>query len=144
MGAHYTIDHRAPLEEGLKAIGIPNVSYVAGLTGTEQHLKSIVEVVAPQGAVAFIDDPKVLDVVPFKRKSVSIHWELMFTRPLFGTPDIAEQHRILSEVAALVDNGVLRTTARENFGAINAASLRRAHAAVESGSTIGKNVLAGF
>lgn len=144
MGAHHTIDHRAPLEEGLKAIGIPQVHYVAGLTGTEQHLKSIVEVVAPQGAAAFIDDPKVLDVVPFKRKSVSIHWELMFTRPLFGTPDIAEQHRILSEVAALVDSGVLRTTVRENFGVINATNLRRAHAAVESGRTIGKNVLAGF
>ena len=144
MGAHHVIDHRKPLEEGLKAIGISNVRYVAGLTGTEQHLKSIVEVVAPQGSVGFIDDPKVLDVVPFKRKSVSIHWELMFTRPLFGTPDIAEQHRILSEIAALVDSGVLRTTARENFGAINAANLRRAHATVESGSAIGKNVLAGF
>ena len=82
--------------------------------------------------------------MPFKRKSVSVHWELMFTRSLFGTPDIAEQHRILSEVAALVDSGVLRTTARENFGAISAANLRRAHAAVESGSSIGKSVLAGF
>ncbi len=144
MGAHHTIDHRKPLEDGLKAIGIPQVRYVAGLTGTEQHLKSIVEVIAPQGAVGFIDDPKVLDVVPFKRKSVSIHWELMFTRPLFSTPDIAAQHRILSEVAALVASGVLPATARASFGVINAAPLRRAPGAVESGTAIGKNVLAGF
>ena len=144
MGAHHVIDHRAPLGEGLKAIGIPQVRYVAGLTATEQHQKAIAEVIAPQGAFGLIDDPKVLDVVPFKRKSVSIHWELMFTRSLFGTPDIAEQHHILSEVAALVDSGVLRTTVRENFGTITAANLRRAHAAVESGSSIGKSVLAGF
>ncbi len=144
MGAHHVIDHRVPLGEGLKSIGIPQVRYVAGLTATEQHQKAIAEVIAPQGAFGLIDDPKVLDVVPFKRKSVSVHWELMFTRSLFATPDIAEQHRILSEVAALVDSGVLRTTARENFGAITAANLRRAHAAVESGGSIGKSVLAGF
>jgi zinc-binding alcohol dehydrogenase family protein len=144
MGAHHFIDHRAPLGEGLKSIGVAQVRYVAGLTATEQHQKSIAEVIAPQGAFGLIDDPKVLDVVPFKRKSVSVHWELMFTRSLFATPDIAEQHRILSEVAALVDSGVLRSTVRENFGAITAANLRRAHAAVESGSSIGKSVLAGF
>lgn len=144
MGAHHVIDHRAPLGEGLKSIGVAQVRYVAGLTATEQHQKAIAEVIAPQGAFGLIDDPKVLDVVPFKRKSVSVHWELMFTRSLFGTSDIAEQHHILSEVAALVDSGVLRSTARENFGAITAANLRRAHGAVESGSSIGKSVLAGF
>ena len=144
MGAHHVINHHEPLSEGLKAIGIPQVRYVVGLTATEQHQKAIAEVVAPQGAFGLIDDPKVLDVVPFKRKSVSVHWELMFTRPLFGTADIAEQHRILSEVAALVDSGVLRTTVRENFGAITAANLRRAHGVVERGGSIGKGVLSGF
>ena len=130
--------------KALSAIGAPASALRRGPTATEQHQKAIADVIAPQGAFGLIDDPKVLDVVPFKRKSVSVHWELMFTRSLFGTADIAEQHRILSEVAALVDSGVLRTTVRENFGAINAANLRRAHAAVESGSSIGKSVLAGF
>lgn len=144
MGAHHVIDHRQPLEEGLKALGIPEVRYVAGLTASAQHQKSIIAALAPQGALAMIDDPATFDIVPFKLKSLSVHWELMFTRPLFSTPDQAAQHRILEEVSALVDRGVLRTTFREDYGRINAANLKRAHAAVESGRSIGKITLSGF
>ncbi|MET0314455.1 MAG: zinc-binding alcohol dehydrogenase family protein, partial [Hansschlegelia sp.] len=144
MGAHHVIDHRAPLHEGLRAIGIPQVRYVAGLTATERHRDAIVEALAPQGALAMIDDPEIFDVAPFKRKSLSVHWELMFTRSLFGTPDMAEQGRILTEISKLVDSGVLRSTFREDMGPINAANLRRAHAAQESARAIGKTVLTGF
>jgi NADPH:quinone reductase len=91
-----------------------------------------------------IDDPETFDIVPFKRKSISVHWELMFTRSLFNTADLEAQHRILDEVSALVDGGVLRTTFREDYGPINAANLKRAHAALESGRSIGKIVLSGF
>jgi zinc-binding alcohol dehydrogenase family protein len=144
LGAHHIIDRRQPLEEGLKAIGIPQVRYVAGLTATEGHQKSIVEVLAPQGAFALIDTPKMFDILAFKRKSLSVLWEYMFTRGLYRTPDMAEQHRILSEISKLVDQGVLRTTFRENYGPINAANLKRAHATMESGQAIGKIVLSGF
>jgi len=143
MGAHHVIDHRQPLDQGLAALGIPQVRYVAGLTASAQHHAAIVESLAPQGALALIDDPKTFDVVPFKRKSLSVHWELMFTRSLFGTPDIAAQHRILAEVSALVDRGVLRSTLQQEIGALTPDNLRRAHAAVESGRSIGKLVLAG-
>jgi len=89
-------------------------------------------------------DPASFDIVPFKRKSLSVHWELMFTRALYTTADMAMQHRILNEVADLVDAGVLRTTLKAEIGAINAANLRRAHGIVESGKAIGKLVLSGF
>ena len=144
MGAHHVIDHRQPLDEGLRAIGIPEVRYVAGLTATDHHLPAITRALAPQGALALIDDPATLDIVPLKRKSLSVHWELMFTRPLFGTPDMARQHALLNEVSALLDAGLLKTTLRENFGTINAANLRRAHAAQEGARSIGKTVLEGF
>jgi zinc-binding alcohol dehydrogenase family protein len=144
MGAHHVIDHRQPLDEGLKAIGIPEVEYVASLTATDRHLPAIVTALKPQGKLAVIDDPKTLDIVPFKRKSLSVHWELMYTRSLYGTPDMAEQHRILEEVSGLVDAGLLRTTLKDQSGPINAATLRRAHAQLESGTTIGKLVLVGF
>ena len=144
MGAHHVIDHRRPLDEGLKEIGIPEVQYVASLSGTDGHLPALVKAVAPQGKLALIDDPKTLDIAPFKRKSVSVHWEFMFTRSLFATADIAAQHRLLNEVADLVDAGVLRTTVKDELGPINAANLRRAHAWLESGKAIGKTVLAGF
>lgn len=144
MGAHHTIDHRKPLDEELRAIGIPQVRYVAGLTATDRHRDAIVESLAPQGALAMIDDPEAFDVVPFKRKSLAVHWELMFTRSLYGTADMARQHEILSEVSELVDAGVLRSTMREEYGPINVANLRRAHRVLESGSGIGKIVLTGF
>jgi zinc-binding alcohol dehydrogenase family protein len=144
MGAEQVVDHRHPLDEGLAAIGIPAVEYVAGLTATDDHLPAIVRAIAPQGRLALIDDPAEFDIVPFKRKSVSVHWELMFTRSLYGTADMIEQHRILAEVSALVDAGVLRTTMRETLGPLTVASLRRAHALVESGRAIGKTVLEGF
>jgi NADPH:quinone reductase-like Zn-dependent oxidoreductase len=128
----------------LAQIGIPEVEYVAGLTATDAHLPAIAKALAPQGRLALIDDPAILDIVPLKRKSISVHWELMFTRPLFQTPDMIEQHRILAEVAALVDAGVLKSTLTGNLGAIAVANLRRAHALVESGRAIGKTVLAGF
>jgi len=144
MGAHHVIDHHRPLDEALTEIGIPEVEYVASLTGTDKHLPAILKAIAPQGRMALIDDPKTLDIVPFKRKSVSVAWELMFTRPLFETPDMIEQHRLLSEVSALVDAGLLVTTLTHEAGTINAENLRKAHALVESGRSIGKAVLTGW
>lgn len=144
LGAHHVIDHAKSLVDELKALGTPQVPYVASLTNTAAHMPAIVEIVAPQGKFALIDDPAVLNVVPFKRKSVSIHWELMFTRSLFGTIDMVAQHALLNEVAELVDAGVLATTVTESFGTIDAANLRRAHALIESGRSRGKIVLEGF
>ena len=111
------------------------------LTQTEAHFAQIVEAIAPQGKFGLIDDPRSLDITAFKRKSVSVHWELMFTRALFGTADMIGQHRLLEEVAALVDSGLIRSTLAERFGSINAHNLQRAHALLESGQARGKVVL---
>ena len=144
MGAHYVINHRHPLEEELMAIGLPHVEYVASLTATEQHLPAIAIAVAPQGKIAVIDDPGSLDIIKFKSRSVSVHWESMFTRSLFHTADMIAQHDVLDQVAELVDSGVLRTTLNSDAGEINAANLRRVQALIESGRAIGKTVLSDF
>lgn len=144
LGAHHVIDHSRPLNEELARIGIPQVELVASLTGTAQHYPAIVEALAPQGRLALIDDPGSLDIVPLKRKSASVHWEFMFTRPLFQTADMIAQHRLLAEVSRLVDDGLLCTTLNETFGPITAANLTRAHAFIESGRSRGKVVLEGF
>ena len=83
-------------------------------------------------------------MVQLKRKSLSLHWEFMYTRSLFQTEDMAEQHRLLNRVSQLIDDGVLKTTVGEHFGRIDAANLRRAHALLESGKARGKIVLEGF
>ena len=145
LGAHHVIDHSQPLHAELQRAGFASVSHVASLTQTDQHFDQLVEALAPQGRLALIDDPaQPLDVMKLKRKSLSLHWELMFTRSLFETPDMIEQHHLLQRVSQLVDQGVLRTTLGEHFGAINAANLRRAHALLESGKAKGKIVLEGF
>ncbi len=144
LGAHHVIDHSLPLSEELKRIGIGQVSHVASLTHTDQHYAQIIEALMPQGRLALIDDPAQLDVVQLKRKSLSLHWEFMYTRSLFQTADMIEQHRLLNRVSQLIDDGVLKTTLGEHFGSINAANLRRAHALLESGTAKGKIVLEGF
>ncbi len=144
LGAHDVIDHSRLLTEGLREIGVENVRYVASLTHTDKHYQQIVEVLAPQGRLAVIDDPETLDAMPLKRKAISLHWELMFTRSLFQTPDMARQNEILENVRRLIDDGTLRTTKGEHYGAINAENLRRAHALIESNRARGKIVLEGF
>jgi NADPH2:quinone reductase len=144
LGAHHVIDHAKPLDKELAAIGAKHVELIAGLTQTDKHYAAIVEAIAPQGRFALIDDPAALDVSQLKRKSVSLHWEFMFTRAVFETPDMIAQHRLLNDVSALVDDGVIRTTLGEEIGTINAANLRRAHAIIESGKARGKLVLTGF
>jgi zinc-binding alcohol dehydrogenase family protein len=145
MGAHHVIDHTKPLADQLKSIGIPQVDYVASLTHTEQYFSQIVDVLLPQGKVGLIDDPATpLDVSKLKRKSLSLHWELMFTRSLFETPDMIKQHELLNEVAKLVDAGTIRTTLSQALDGINAVNLRKAHALIESGQARGKIVLEGF
>lgn len=145
LGAHHVIDHRKPLADELKRIGIEKLTHVASLNQTSAHYDQLVEAIAPQGRIGLIDDPDTpLDIMKLKAKSVSLHWEFMFTRSMFQTADMIAQHQLLEEVAALVDSGVIRTTVGEHFGTINAANLRRAHALLESGKARGKIVLEGF
>ena len=144
LGADVVVDHSQPLSEALKGLGIDAVTHVASLTQTDQHLDQLVDALAPQGKLALIDDPKALDITKLKRKSLSLHWEFMYTRSLFETADMIEQHHLLNRVAELVDAGTLRTTLGEHFGTINASNLRRAHALLESGKSKGKIVLEGF
>jgi zinc-binding alcohol dehydrogenase family protein len=144
FGAHHVIDHSKPIDEALNEAGLGEVEYVASLTHTGKHFTALVNALKPQGKLALIDDPEPIDIRLLKRKSISLHWELMFTRSLFTTPDIQAQHRLLNEVAQLVDDGRIRTTLAQNLGTINASNLRRAHAFIESGAASGKVVLEGF
>lgn len=144
LGADFIIDHRQSLQQQLQDIGFPQVRFVLSLTHTDEHLPALVDIIAPQGAIGVIDDPASLDILPFKRKSVSFHWELMFTRALFQTADMTEQQRILGRVAGLVDAAELRSTLNEHYGQISAANLQRAHRQLEAGTSIGKIVLSGF
>ncbi|MEP0213279.1 MAG: zinc-binding alcohol dehydrogenase family protein [Cellulophaga sp.] len=144
LGADTVINHRNKLSEEFEKYDLPAPEYVVSLNATEQHVDEIAKLIKPQGKFGFIDDPKVMNVMPFKGKAVSTHIELMFTRSMFQTEDMIEQHNILNEVSDLIDNGTIRTTLGENFGTINAENLRKAHAFLETGKAKGKIVLEGF
>jgi len=146
FGAHRVIDHRQPLAPQLAALGFEAVDAALNLADTDRYWDELGTLLAPQGHVGLIVEPrgalKIGD--PYKAKCIGIHWEFMFARPRFHTADMAEQGRILERVAALVDEGELQTTVGEVLGPINAANLREAHRRLESGATIGKLVLAGW
>jgi len=145
LGAHDVIDHRQPLAQALRAqTGLAQVELVASLTQTDQHFPHIVELLAPQGRLALIDDPQAIDIRALKQKSISLHWESMFTRSLFQTADMPVQGQLLATVAQLVDAGRIRSTQRQHLGRITAENLRQAHVLQESGTSIGKTVLEGF
>jgi len=145
LGADHVISHSQPLESQLNTIGISEVSHAISLNHTDQHFDQLVEVLAPQGKLALIDDPQeAIDIKRLKQKSLSLHWEFMYTRSMFSTWDIQKQHELLTAVANLIDSGLLKTTLGQNYGAINATNLKRAHTHIESNQAVGKVVLEGF
>lgn len=144
LGADFVIDHNKPLAEQIAALDIGSPSFAFSTNHSESYLEQLAGLVAPQGRIALIDDPAKLDVAPLKGKSLSLHWEFMFTRPMFQTADIARQGDILREVAALVDSGRIRTTQTREIAGINAANLRLAHEIIERGDMIGKITLSGW
>ena len=144
LGAHSVVDHSKPMKEQIENLKLPPVGLIASLTNTDQHYKALADIIAPQGKYGLIDDPPEFNVSVFKGKAVSVHWESMFTRSSFQTPDMIAQHYLLNDVADLIDKGVLRTTLDQTFGTINAGNLKRAHALLESGKSRGKIVLEGW
>jgi NADPH2:quinone reductase len=147
LGADAVINHNQPLAPQLAALEVaprntPQIPWIANFADTDAYWQQMAQLVAPQGAIlAIVGNRGPLDQTLLKAKSVRLCWEFMFTRAQYATPDLAQQGRILSRIAELIDAGELRSTARTNLGAINAANLRAAHALLEAGQTTGKLVL---
>jgi len=145
MGAQWVLDHRNPLSEELALTGLKDITHAASLTHTDQHFSELVKLLRPEGRLALIDSPtQPLDVLSMKQKSLSLHWEFMFTRALFANERMARQGQILSRVAELVDRGDVQSTMTRHLGAINAANVRSAFDEILGGQSIGKIVLEGF
>ncbi|MFC0243512.1 zinc-binding alcohol dehydrogenase family protein [Rhodopseudomonas telluris] len=145
LGAHAVIDHSQPMKPQVDGLKLPPVALIASLTNTDTHFTQLIDILAPQGKIGLIDDPvQPLNPMLLKGKSASLHWEAMFARSTFETGDMIAQHDLLDEVAGLIDAGVLRTTLDKTLGTINAANLKRAHALIESGKSVGKVVLEGW
>jgi zinc-binding alcohol dehydrogenase family protein len=139
LGAHHVVDHH-DLAAGVRAVTPGGVDCIFS-PHTAGQIEAFAELLVPGGQVVAIDEPPGLDLVALKPKSITWHWELMFTRAMFGTADLVEQHDILMDVADLVDAGKLRTTMTTQLQPFDAQTMRQAHELVESGRTIGKVVV---
>jgi zinc-binding alcohol dehydrogenase family protein len=145
LGADHIVNHFEDIPAQLKAAGFKEVDYVLIFNDTDKHFPAAAEVIKPQGGICtIVENSGPLDVALLKAKSAAFHWEFMFTRSMFGTPDMIEQHKLLSEVARLIDAGTLTTTLGRDLGRLDAANLREAHRLLEEGRAIGKLVLTGF
>ena len=145
MGADHVINHREPLPPQLEAIGHKQVDYIANFSNTDAYWMVMAEVIRPQGKIAaIVENKSPMDLGLLKSKSASFGWVFMFTRAMYQTPDMAKQGELLNEVTGLSEAETIRTTLTETLTPINAANLRAAHARSESGTTMGKVVLAGW
>lgn len=145
LGADQVINHFEPFLPQLQAAGYKQVDYILCLNSTDKHWQSMAESIAPQGKIcSIVETDELLNLTLLKDKSVTFVWELMFTRPMYQTPDMIQQHKLLNEIARLVDDGAVRTTAAYQLTPINAANLRKAHEILETGRTMGKVVLEVF
>ena len=145
LGADHIVDHDGDMAAQLAALGLPALDFILCLNETDRHFPAMAAVIAPQGkicSIVKIEQPLPMDLL--FTKSATMVWELMFTRSMFGTADMIEQHTLLNEVAALIDEGVLVTTVGQSLGAINAANIAKGHAMLEARRAIGKIVLSGF
>ncbi|WP_417768431.1 zinc-binding alcohol dehydrogenase family protein [Stappia sp.] len=144
LGADHVVNHREPLVPQVRALGIEHVDHVA-IFNDMRHWNDAVELIRPQGSIVTIDDTDLpMPMEQMKIKAASLHWEMMFTRAMFTTPDMIEQNRLLDFVAGEVDAGRLRSTVSETLSPINAANLREAHRRIETGTARGKIVVEGF
>jgi zinc-binding alcohol dehydrogenase family protein len=142
LGAHHVVDHRGGLADAVLAVAPDGVDYVMSpFSGT--NIEAYARILRPNGHVTAIDEPEGMDILPLKAKSITWHWELMFTKPLYQ-PDDPSQHELLEQVASLIDDGKLRTTIGAELSPFNAATMRDAHARVEGSGSNGKVVVTGF
>ena len=144
LGADHVINHRGDMVAEARGLGFSHMDHIA-IFNDMRHWQTAVELIRPQGGIVTIDDthfPMPMDGM--KMKAASLHWEFMFARAMHQTPDMIEQHRLLTWVAAEIDAGQIRTTVSEVITPINAANLREAHRRIETGQAKGKIVLESF
>ncbi|UAK71620.1 zinc-binding alcohol dehydrogenase family protein [Aeromonas enteropelogenes] len=141
MGAHQVVSHHS-LSSDLADLGIVQVDAIFCTNATEQHWQAMAALIRPFGHICTIAESKdPWDLSLLKSKSATFSQEFMFTRSLFQTPDMIEQHRLLQQVATLVDQGVLKSTLTRTLPELTPATLAQAHAELEAGRMMGKLVI---
>ncbi len=145
MGADAVIDHTHSIPDQLGQLHWPMVDYIFNTSNTDQYWLAMCEAIKPQGRMCgIVDTAESVDLNALKRKSATFAWEFMFTRSMYQTEDMIEQHKLLTQVTRWVDAQMIQSTLTETLSPINAINLRNAHSKIEAGHMIGKLVLTGW
>lgn len=141
QGADIVVNHKDLVNE-VRKTGFQYIDFIFDCVDTNFYWDAIVELIKPQGHIVSITGSAVpVTLNKLKGKSASFSWELMYTRSTFQTDDMIEQHNILNKAAELFDNGTLKSTITTILKGLSADNLKKAHAQLESGTTIGKLVI---
>lgn len=138
QGADFVVNHKNLIEE-VRNAGFQQVDFILDFVDVHQYWSAFVELIKPQGHIGSISDPKEnVNLRELKTKSASFHWEFMFTRPMFQTDDMIEQHHILNKLSDLLEDGTIQSTLKTTLNGLTAENFKKAHQLLESGKTIGK------
>lgn len=144
LGADHVVNHHDDMVAQVRALGFEHVDHIA-IFNDMRHWDAAVELIRAEGGIVTIDDTdQPMPMAGMKMKAASLHWEFMFARAMHQTPDMIEQHKLLTYVAAEIDAGRIRTTLDTVLSPINAQTMREAHALIETGKAKGKIVIEGF
>jgi zinc-binding alcohol dehydrogenase family protein len=140
-GADLVINYKDMIGE-LEKHDLKQVDFIFCLNDTDGHWETMAKLIAPQGHICtIVENEQPLAMDQLKLKSAALHFELMYTRSMFNTPDMARQGEILNEVAELLDAGKLQTTLNETLQGLSVETLQAAHARVLEGHMRGKVVM---
>ena len=138
MGADVVVNHQNLIEE-VRNAGFEYVDFILDFVDTNAYWDAMAELIKPQGHIASITGSATpIALNKLKTKSASFSWEFMYTRSIFQTEDMIQQHYILNKMANLLDEGIIKHTLTQTLNGLSAETLKLAHEQLESGTTIGK------
>ena len=138
QGADFVVNHNNLINE-VRDAGFHYVDFILDFVDAYSYWDTMAELIKPQGHIASITDSiEPIALIKLKSKSVSFSWELMFTRSMYQTDDMIQQHHILNKLSELLDNKTIISTLNKTFTGLTASNFMQAHELLESGKTIGK------
>lgn len=145
MGAHHVVSHDGDLPAQLEALGLSEVDLILMLADTNAYFDVAARMIAPQGRICTaVEASQPVNYSLLWDKSVTLVWEMVFTRLDYPGQDLIRYHQILSDLAQLIDRQIIGSTMTSELAPINAATVQQAHAALAANRTIGKIALTGF
>ena len=141
MGADIVLDHQH-LAQQFKDNNLDTPKYILCMGVPDDYFDQMIQVIAPQGSICLLaNTQQAYDLNLLKAKSITLVWEMMFTRSMFQTNDLVKQHELLNKLALMVENGDIRHTLTQHLNPINVDTITRAHQVIERGKMQGKLVI---